>query len=175
LPVDGREDQDVTLSSVGRPRGNGEQHQPLTATVTATAAANRCHQRPLTAHNSRTICANWGYVRPEKHTVGDRGRPPRLLPILPILLPSRWTTLVRVDSCGMSGQRTDRSRRSWTMCLSLWIKVPLTCQIRCDGSANTDRPHTDTASSHKRCERVATMRPNALPVQRSTGQTFPDH
>jgi hypothetical protein len=35
--------------------------------------------------------ATWGYVRPEKQTVGERSRPPRLLPIL---LPSRWTTLV---------------------------------------------------------------------------------
>ena len=48
-------------------RGNGEQDQPLTAT----AAANRCHQRPATAQNSRTIRANWGYVRPEKQTVGE--------------------------------------------------------------------------------------------------------
>ena len=42
-------------------RGNGEQDQPLTATVTATAA-NRCHQRPATAHNSCTIRANGGYA-----------------------------------------------------------------------------------------------------------------
>ena len=41
-------------------RGNGEQAQPPTATVTATAAANRCHQRPAAAHDSRTIHANWG-------------------------------------------------------------------------------------------------------------------
>jgi hypothetical protein len=53
-------------------RGGGDQDQRLTATVTATAAANRCHQRPLTAHNSRAICANWGYVRPEKQTVEDQ-------------------------------------------------------------------------------------------------------
>ena len=33
--------------------------------MTATAAANRCHQRPAAAHNSRAIRANWGYVRPE--------------------------------------------------------------------------------------------------------------
>jgi hypothetical protein len=50
-------------------RGNEEQDQPLTATVTATAAANRCHQRPTTAHNTRTIRANLGYSRPEKRTV----------------------------------------------------------------------------------------------------------
>ena len=48
----------------------GDQGQRLTAT----AAANRCHQRPPTAHNSRTIRANWGYVRPEKQTVGDQRR-----------------------------------------------------------------------------------------------------
>jgi hypothetical protein len=51
--------------------GDGEQDRRLTATVTATAAANRCQQRPSTAHNSRTIRANWGYVRPEKQTVED--------------------------------------------------------------------------------------------------------
>ncbi len=37
----------------------------LTATTTATAAANRCQQRPATAHNARAIRANWGYVRPK--------------------------------------------------------------------------------------------------------------
>src|SRR5689334_16178892 len=36
----------------------GEQDQRLTATVTATAAANGCQQRPPTAHNTRTIRAN---------------------------------------------------------------------------------------------------------------------
>ena len=41
----------------------------LTATVTATAAANGKRQRPATAHNSRTIRANCGYVRPEKRKV----------------------------------------------------------------------------------------------------------
>jgi hypothetical protein len=46
--------------------------QRLTATVTATAAANRSQQRPATAHNARTIGANWGYVRPEKQTVEDQ-------------------------------------------------------------------------------------------------------
>jgi hypothetical protein len=46
----------------------------LTATVTETAATSGKHQRPATAHNSRTICANWGYARPEKHTVGDQRR-----------------------------------------------------------------------------------------------------
>jgi hypothetical protein len=45
--------------------GDGEQDQPLTATVTATAAANGLQQRPTTAHNARTTCANWGYVRPK--------------------------------------------------------------------------------------------------------------
>jgi hypothetical protein len=38
----------------------------LTATVTATAAANGKRQRPTTAHNSRTIRANLAYARPEK-------------------------------------------------------------------------------------------------------------
>ena len=46
----------------------------LTATVTATAATNGYRQRPVTAHNARTIHANWGYVRPEKRTVGDQRR-----------------------------------------------------------------------------------------------------
>jgi hypothetical protein len=52
--------------------GDGEQDQRLTATVTATAAANGYQQRPATAHNTRTIRANWGYVRPEKQTVEDQ-------------------------------------------------------------------------------------------------------
>jgi hypothetical protein len=43
----------------------------LTATVTATAAANGKQQRPATAHNARTIRAIRGYVRPEKQTVED--------------------------------------------------------------------------------------------------------
>jgi hypothetical protein len=47
----------------------------LTATVTATAAANGYQQRPVTAHNARTIRANWGYVRPEKRKVVRRRRP----------------------------------------------------------------------------------------------------
>jgi hypothetical protein len=51
----------------------GTEH-PLTATETATAAANRCHRRLAAAHNSRTIRADWGYVRPEKQTVGDQRR-----------------------------------------------------------------------------------------------------
>jgi hypothetical protein len=42
----------------------------LTATVTATAATSGNQQRPPTAHNTRTIRADWGYVRPEKQTVG---------------------------------------------------------------------------------------------------------
>ena len=46
----------------------------MTATVTATAAANHDQQRPATAHNTRTISANWGYARPEKQTVGDQLR-----------------------------------------------------------------------------------------------------
>jgi len=41
----------------------------MTATVTATAAANGYQQRPATAHNARTIRANLEYVRPEKQTV----------------------------------------------------------------------------------------------------------
>jgi hypothetical protein len=49
-------------------RGNEEQDQSLTAT----AAANHCHQRPATAHNSHTIRANWGDVRPEKQTIVQR-------------------------------------------------------------------------------------------------------
>ena len=49
-----------------------EQDQRLTATVTATAAANSYQQRPVTAHNARTIRANLGYVRPEKQTVARR-------------------------------------------------------------------------------------------------------
>jgi len=59
------------VTAPGRPR-RWDQDQPLTATVTATAAANRCQQRPATAHNTRTICATWGYVRPEKRTVAQR-------------------------------------------------------------------------------------------------------
>jgi hypothetical protein len=54
--------------------GDGEQDQRTTATVTATAAANRCQQRPATARYTRTIHANWGYVRPEKQTVEDQRR-----------------------------------------------------------------------------------------------------
>src|SRR6266568_9311924 len=42
----------------------------MTATVTATAAANRYQQRPATTHNTRRIRANLAYVRPEKRTVG---------------------------------------------------------------------------------------------------------
>jgi hypothetical protein len=67
LPETGREMAAKTRASrCHQPgdRGKGEQDQPLTATMTATAAANGCHQRPATAHNSRTIRANWGYVRP---------------------------------------------------------------------------------------------------------------
>jgi hypothetical protein len=42
----------------------------LTATVTATAATNGKQRRSATAPHNRTIRANWGYVRPEKQTVG---------------------------------------------------------------------------------------------------------
>jgi hypothetical protein len=62
--------QDRALSQGRADLEDGDQDQRLTATVTATAAANRCQQRPATAHNTRTIHANWGYVRPEKRTVG---------------------------------------------------------------------------------------------------------
>jgi hypothetical protein len=41
----------------------------MTATVTATAAANRYQQRPATTHNTRTIRANLEYARPEKGKV----------------------------------------------------------------------------------------------------------
>lgn len=37
----------------------------MTATVTATAAANGYQQRPATAHNARTIRTNLAYARPE--------------------------------------------------------------------------------------------------------------
>jgi hypothetical protein len=50
-------------------------NQRLTATVTATAAANGYQQRSATAHNARTIGANLGYVRPEKRKVGGSTRP----------------------------------------------------------------------------------------------------
>jgi hypothetical protein len=36
----------------------------MTATVTATAAANGHQQRPATVHNFRTIRANLAYIRP---------------------------------------------------------------------------------------------------------------
>jgi hypothetical protein len=49
--------------------GSDRQCPRLTATVTATAAANGRQQRPATAHHARKIRANWGYVRPEKRTV----------------------------------------------------------------------------------------------------------
>ena len=67
--------QDRALSQGRGDLGGGDQGQRLTATVTATAAANRCQQRPATAHNTRTICANWGYVRPEKRKVGSSTLP----------------------------------------------------------------------------------------------------
>ena len=38
----------------------------MTATVTATAAANGYQQRPTTTRNTRTIRANLAYARPEK-------------------------------------------------------------------------------------------------------------
>ncbi len=41
----------------------------MTATATATAAANGYQQRPATAHNTRMIRANLGYARPEKRKV----------------------------------------------------------------------------------------------------------
>ena len=44
----------------------------MTAKMTATAATNGRQQRPTAAHNTRRIHANWGYVRPEKQTVGDQ-------------------------------------------------------------------------------------------------------
>ena len=66
--------EDRALSRRREDAGDGDQNQALTATVTATAAANGCQQRPATAHNSRAIYANWGYVRPEKQTVGDQRR-----------------------------------------------------------------------------------------------------
>jgi hypothetical protein len=46
----------------------------LTATVTATAAANGKQRRPATANNTRTIRPNWGFVRPEKRKVGGLNR-----------------------------------------------------------------------------------------------------
>jgi hypothetical protein len=64
--------KDRALSQRRGDRGDGDQDQRLTATVTATAAANRCQQRPSAAHNARTIRADWGYVRPEKQTVGNQ-------------------------------------------------------------------------------------------------------
>jgi hypothetical protein len=42
----------------------------MTATVTATAAANGYQQQPATAHNASTIRDNLGYVRPEKRKLG---------------------------------------------------------------------------------------------------------
>jgi len=47
----------------------------MTATVTATAAANGEQQRSATAQHTRTIRGNWGYVRPEKQTVEDQRCP----------------------------------------------------------------------------------------------------
>jgi hypothetical protein len=44
----------------------------MTATMTATAAANGYQQRPTTTHNARTIRTNSAHARPEKQTVGDR-------------------------------------------------------------------------------------------------------
>jgi hypothetical protein len=96
LPETGREMATRTRASrCHQPgdRGNGEQDQPLTATVTATAAVNRCHQRPATAHNSRTIRANWGYGRPEKRKVVRRRRPTENLAYaLPARAPERPST-----------------------------------------------------------------------------------
>ena len=61
--------QDRVLSPHRGDRGDEEQDQRLTATVTATAATTGYQQRPATAHNTRMIRANWGYVRPEKRKV----------------------------------------------------------------------------------------------------------
>jgi hypothetical protein len=47
----------------------------VTATVTATAAANGYQQRPATTHKARTIRANLAYARPEKRTVEDQSAP----------------------------------------------------------------------------------------------------
>ena len=47
----------------------------LTATVTATAAANGKRQRTAAPKDARTILANLGYATPEKQTVEDQRRP----------------------------------------------------------------------------------------------------
>jgi len=54
------------------PSARVESRCRLTATVTATAAANGKRQRPATAHNSRATRANLAYARPEKRTVAPR-------------------------------------------------------------------------------------------------------
>jgi hypothetical protein len=41
----------------------------LTATVTATAAANGKRQRSAAPRDTRTLPGHWGYVRPEKRKV----------------------------------------------------------------------------------------------------------
>src|SRR5438132_3887944 len=79
----------AAASAAVSPMGEGAAHQDrkpggkvarrgrvarMTATVTATAAANRYQQRSATAHNARTIRANLAYARPEKRTVAQPWR-----------------------------------------------------------------------------------------------------
>ena len=64
----------ATVRAVTRRTPGGSRAKASRPGLTATAATCGKHQRPATAHNSRTICANWGYVRPEKQTVGDQRR-----------------------------------------------------------------------------------------------------
>jgi hypothetical protein len=62
----------VTHSSlVPGPEGQRQQSlaPSLTATETATAAANGKQQRSVTMQHTRTIRRNLGYVRPEKRKV----------------------------------------------------------------------------------------------------------
>ena len=66
----------------------------LTARVTATAAANGKRERSAAPRGTCTLHGNLGYVRPESRQSRIEAGPPRLLPIM---LPSRWTTPVQ---CG---------------------------------------------------------------------------
>ena len=95
--------QDRARSRRREDLGDRQRNHRLTATVTATAAANGYPQRPATAHNTRTIRANLGYVRPEKQTIEDQRRS-AVTVAKTVAKPLNSTR--RVDDSGISAQPT---------------------------------------------------------------------
>jgi hypothetical protein len=103
----------------------------LTATVTATAPANGKRQRSAAHANTRTSPGDLG-IRP---AANGRGSRPFRRDCCQYCCQAAGQHQFRVDSCGMSGQRTNRSGRLWTMRLflrisRLGVRVPPSAHLR---------------------------------------------